>query len=92
MEKSESTQDSVKRERPPFTILEDTLLDDPRLSAHDQTVYMALCYFEGKETPSQDSIAEIARCSQEELIEGIRYIAELGYIHEEAREELGVIK
>ena len=84
----ENGKDEIKRKRPPFTIIENGIIEDKSLSIYGFAVYVVLCKFAdqtGKAWPGYNTIARLAKCSRRKVVEAIGELIEAGYISKEIR-------
>ncbi len=80
--------DKIKRERPPFTILEDAILEDQRIRKHGLLVYWILCRYADNKAqcfPSIRKIAKEARLSPSTVWAAIEGLVTNGYIEKQTR-------
>jgi hypothetical protein len=68
-----------------FTITDNRIMDDERLGVHELLVYHVLCRHANADRskpvfPSQETIAEKARCSTRTVIRALKKLEEFGYI------------
>ncbi len=78
----------LKRERPPFTILEDSILEDQRISKHGLLVYWVLCRHADHKAccfPSIRKIAKGARISTSTVWAAVEELIKTGYIKKRTR-------
>ncbi len=82
----------LKRKRPPFTMIENVLIEDERVSKHALIVCLVLCYHVDKNArcfPKLRKIAVEARCSRSTVQKAIDELIELGYITKQTRRKEG---
>ncbi len=82
----------LKRKRPPFTMIENVLIEDERISKHALIVCIVLCYHADKNAkcfPKLRKIAAEARCSRSTVQKAIDELIELGYITKQTRRKEG---
>ncbi len=80
--------DKIKRERPPFTILEDAILSDQRIRKHGLLVYWVLCKHADNQAhcfPSIRKIAKEGRMSASTVCAAIEELITNGYIEKQTR-------
>ena len=78
----------LKRERPPFTIIEDAILLDKRIHKHGLLVYWVLCKHSDNEArcfPSIRKIAKEGRMSASTVWAAIEELIKNGYIEKQTR-------
>lgn len=72
-----------------FTIIENKVFEDERLSGQELLVYWTLCYHadrhDGKCFPSIQRIRKEARCSKRAVVNSLNHLIELEYIKKEKR-------
>lgn len=77
------------RRRASFSIVENAVIDDPRLSGSDKLMYMALARFAnadtGKAYPSITTLCKKASMSRPTAIKALRQLEECGHIEAERR-------
>ena len=82
----------LKRKRPPFTMIENVLIEDERISKHALIVCIVLCYHADKNAkcfPGLKRIAGEARCSRSTAQKAIKELIKFGYIAKQTRRENG---
>lgn len=82
--------DEIKRERLPFTIIEDSIIEDLDISKHGLLVYLVLCKHadqNGKCFPSIGTVAKFCRCAKSSAQEGIAELIKKGYIEKKVKFE-----
>ena len=88
-EKVNNGNDKLERDRPPFTIIENAIIEDDKVSIYALTVYLILCMHADQESkkawPGYERIANRARCSRRKAIAAIQELISLGYITKENR-------
>lgn len=85
---SSASRDQLKRQRPPFTILEDRILDDERISKHGLLVYWVLCRHADSHAqcfPSIRRIGKQTRISSSTVWEAIEELVVAGYVSRQKR-------
>ncbi|GAJ19962.1 unnamed protein product, partial [marine sediment metagenome] len=74
----------LQRKRPPFTIIENAIIEDPNISKHGIIVYLVLCKHADKDGhdcfPSLRSIQKEARTARASVVEAIDELVKEGYI------------
>jgi len=86
------SKDRLKRERPPFTILEDRILDDVRISKHGLLAYWVLCRHADAKAQCFPSIRRIAtqtRLGVATVWRAIEELVDAGYVKRQKRLEPG---
>jgi len=71
-----------------FSRVGNAVLDDETLTAHQKSIYAALCRFadrNGRCHPSLATIAAKAGCARRSVVEGLRVLEERGYVVREPR-------
>jgi DNA-binding transcriptional MocR family regulator len=71
-----------------FSRVGNAVLDDETLTAHQKSIYAALCRFadrDGRCHPSLATIAAKAGCARRSVVEGLRVLEERGYVVREPR-------
>ncbi|WP_169731272.1 helix-turn-helix domain-containing protein [Aminiphilus circumscriptus] len=71
-----------------FSRVGNAVLDDETLTAHQKSIYAALCRFadrDGRCYPSLATIAAKAGCARRSVVEGLRVLEERGYVVREPR-------
>lgn len=89
---SSRNKDQLKRQRPPFTLLEDKILEDERISKHGLLVYWILCRHADNQAqcfPSMTRIGKQARISRSTAWEAIEELITAGYISRQKRKVPG---
>ena len=83
----------VERQRPPFTMVRKSLLEDDSLTGPQKMVYVALCYFAdydtGKLTVKRKTISDIAGCSVSTVDRSLDELESRGYIAIQHRKSQG---
>ncbi len=82
----------LNRKRPPFTMIENVLIEDERISKHALIVCIVLCYHADKNAkcfPGLKRIAGEARCSRSTAQKAIKELIKFGYIAKQTRRENG---
>lgn len=90
--KPEKKQDELKRERPPFTIMENSAIEDSRLTVYDKAVLLILCYHADRANtcwPSYKTIAQETPCSRTIAIKAVKNLIRYGYLKKTVRERPG---
>lgn len=89
MKNSKNSQDALHRERPPFTMIENAIIEDERVSRQALLVYWVLCKHadnkNGECWPGFTRISKIARYSRPKVISAIEELVDFGYILKECR-------
>ena len=78
----------VERQRLPFTLIENIVLEDQTLGPVDILVYLALAkYSDGEGTcwPSMATLAKLARCARCSVVKSIARLVARGYLHRTPR-------
>lgn len=77
------------RKRPPFTQLENAILEDEQVSKHALMVYWVLCKHanrDGEDSfPSLNTIAQESRSGRTTVVKAVKELIKLGYIKKECR-------
>ena len=84
----ETKNDELERKRPPFTIIENAIIENQKLSIYAFAVYVVLCKFAnqgGKAWPGYKTIANMAKCSRRKAVQAIEELIQAGYISKEIR-------
>ena len=85
---SKNTDDKLEREQPPFTIIENAIIEDEKVSLHGLAAYLILCKHcngEKQAWPGYERIAKLARCSRRRAIKAVQELIDAGYISKEHR-------
>lgn len=89
MKKPTEKQDELKRKRPPFTIVENKIIEDPKISKYALLVYLVLCKFADHNSntcfPRFRTIAQYARCGVTSAKKAVVELVEAGYIRKTTR-------
>jgi len=78
----------IERRRLPFTLIENVVLEDPKLGPVDVLVYIALAKHsdtDGVCWPSMATIGRLARCARETVARSITHLEARGYLKRTAR-------
>ena len=79
----------LKRDRLPFTQIENAIVKDDSISKHALIVYLVLCYHADKDGrnsfPGLNTIQKEARSGKTTVIEAIKELVDAGYITKEKR-------
>jgi predicted transcriptional regulator/Na+-transporting methylmalonyl-CoA/oxaloacetate decarboxylase gamma subunit len=78
----------VERQRLPFTLIENIILEDQALGPVDVLVYIALVkHADGEGTcwPSMATIGKLARCTRQTVAKAIKHLEGCGYLQRTAR-------
>jgi len=93
MKEPTETKDELKRKRPPFTIVENSIIKDTTISKHAILVYLVLCMFADSDTascfPGYKQIANLARCSRSTVQIAIQELVDKGYVNKTVRRVSG---
>ncbi|MBA7524705.1 hypothetical protein ES705_16847 [subsurface metagenome] len=80
---------SIKRKRPPFTIIENAIIQDKNISKHAMMVYLVLCMHadkNGKDSyPGLKTIERESRSGHTTVIDAIKELVNAGYVIKEQR-------
>ncbi len=81
-------KNQLARKRPPFTMIENAIIEDEGMSPYELLVYMVICYHadrEGKAFPSIRTIARETHLSAGTVQPAIKGLIEKGYLLKEIR-------
>lgn len=86
-----SQETMIKDEREfPFTIIDNSILEDESLTAYEKIIYAVLCKFANQKNntcfPSITTIQKLAGCGKMTVIRGIKKLEERNYIKKEKRQ------
>ena len=86
-----STQDELHRKRLPFTMVENSIIEDERIKRPELLVYLVLCYHADNKSrdcfPGLSLIAKEARCGRSTVWQAIQKLIKLGYITKQNRKK-----
>ncbi len=84
-------QIELKRERPPFTIVENAIIEDMRISKHGVMAFTSLCKHSDKDGkncfPGLNTLARETRSGKSTVIGAIKELEHFGYIKVERRKD-----
>jgi len=89
MKSNQDEHTGIKKRRQNFTMVDNAVITNTKLSAYDKAVYQSLCYFadyeEGTCYPKVATIAELAGCKRSKVFDSLNKLEKYKHIKRENR-------